>query len=69
VRVEIPWDGEQLLTDRDPHALDWRNALRAAFEWARGCGYSPVAVHRSSQQQRAYYLLTRAGTPRPMQRA
>jgi len=69
VRVEIPWDGEQLLTARDPRAAEWRASLRASFEWARGCGYSPVAVHRSVQQQRAFYLLTRAGTARQMQRA
>jgi predicted GNAT superfamily acetyltransferase len=68
VRVEIPSDGEQLLASRHPEAARWRGELRRAFEWARNCGYSVVAVHGNSRQQRSFYLLTRAGTPRPVQR-
>lgn len=68
VRVEIPWDGEQLLAARHPDAARWRNALRDAFAWARDCGYAVVGVQRDTHAQRAWYLLTRAGTPRPLQR-
>jgi predicted GNAT superfamily acetyltransferase len=68
VRIEIPWDGEQLLASRHPDAARWRDALRGGFVWARECGYTVVGVDCNAQRRRAGFLLTRGGTPRPVQR-
>lgn len=69
VRVEIPWNGEELLASRDPAAACARAAIRDAFAWTRDCGYATVAVQRDEGERRAWYLFTRAGTPRPLQRS
>jgi predicted GNAT superfamily acetyltransferase len=64
VRVETPLDGERLMLNADPSALQWRESVRRALVWATGMGYSVSAFAYDRDAARGYYLMTKG--PRQM---
>lgn len=66
VRIEIPTDAETLLMTSPTEATSWRLRARSGLQWAVGSGYTISAFHIDSDDQRGYYLLTKASRPMPI---
>ena len=60
VRIEIPVDGETLLTTSADDARAWRGRVRQAFQWCLAAGYAVCAVDIDENTPYAYYLMTRS---------
>lgn len=69
VRVEIPTDGERVLTAGGEEAARWRRCLRHAVQWAIAAGYAVSGFYTDESAQRGYYLFTKTARPsQPMLR-
>lgn len=59
VRIEIPTDGESLLTSSSADAPLWRARVRSGFQWCLAAGYSVCAFDFTEGAPSAHYLMTR----------
>lgn len=63
VRVEIPTNGETLLTNAPEEAGVWRRQVRTGMQWAVSAGYTITAFSLADSDDRGYYLMTKAARP------
>jgi predicted GNAT superfamily acetyltransferase len=59
VRVEIPWDIQQVKLAASETAHAWRRNTRRALQWYLERGYTVAALHRDPHARRCAYVLTR----------
>ncbi|MDB4873728.1 MAG: hypothetical protein JWM41_174 [Gemmatimonadetes bacterium] len=66
VRVEIPTDGERMLSECPEEAALWRQSVRRGMQWGLAAGYQVTAFSIDEPAERGYYLMTkpaRGSTP------
>lgn len=67
IRIDIPSD-IQALKDADPaSAMEWRNAVRAAFTAHLAGGWRVLGLDRDVESGRCAYVLARSAAPRELQ--
>ncbi|MGI9091638.1 MAG: hypothetical protein ACR2GG_11105, partial [Gemmatimonadaceae bacterium] len=57
VWIEIPADIQQVIARSPAEAEAWRSSVRDHFEWALGCGYAVIGLHRDPVTSRSFYTL------------
>jgi predicted GNAT superfamily acetyltransferase len=65
VRVEIPADGERLLTESVDEAAVWRARARTGLQWSLSAGYTITAFLLDEPANRGFYLMTKPVRPSP----
>ncbi|HEY5062971.1 MAG TPA: GNAT family N-acetyltransferase [Gemmatimonadaceae bacterium] len=66
VRVEIPADGERLLTESVDEAALWRIRARTGLQWTLSAGYTITAFLLDEPANRGFYLMTKPVRPSPV---
>lgn len=59
LRIQIPSDGEMLLTKFQDEARLWRESVRQSFRWCLAAGYSVCAFDIAEAASHAHYIMTR----------
>jgi predicted GNAT superfamily acetyltransferase len=60
LRIETPWDLQEVVATSASRAWEWRVATRQYFQWALATGYRVARLHRDMAARRAFCVLERA---------